>query len=133
MKNYSLALHIFRRDLRLQDNTALLEALKSSQSVIPGFIFDKRQIENNPYKSNHCIQFMIHSLLELNNELNKKISERTIHLSKNYFGEIFSLRLHFIIHMFFRKHFTANIETLRGVKMKTIFALGVKDKQVFQL
>ncbi len=71
-KPYQLALHIFRRDLRLQDNTALIEALTSSQQVIPCFIFDKRQIEKNDYKSDHCIQFMMQSLLELDENLQKK-------------------------------------------------------------
>ncbi|MEY2829412.1 MAG: hypothetical protein RIQ33_1270, partial [Bacteroidota bacterium] len=31
----------FRRDLRLHDNAALYHALKSGNSVIPIFIFDK--------------------------------------------------------------------------------------------
>lgn len=75
MKRYPLALHIFRRDLRLVDNTALLEALALSDSVIPCFIFDKRQIDNNDYKSNNCLQFMAHSLQELNQELNKRNSK----------------------------------------------------------
>lgn len=72
---YPLALHIFRRDLRLNDNIALIEALKSSQAVIPCFIFDERQIENNAYKSNNCIQFMAHSLQALDTELRKKNSK----------------------------------------------------------
>lgn len=71
---YPLALHIFRRDLRLIDNTALTEALQSSKSVIPCFILDKRQIENNDYKSDNCIQFMANSLRELDVELRKKNS-----------------------------------------------------------
>lgn len=75
MKKYPLSLHVFRRDLRLHDNTALLEALESSESVIACFIFDKRQIENNSYKSDHCIQFMVHSLQELNTELHKQNSK----------------------------------------------------------
>lgn len=75
IKKYPLTLHIFRRDLRLDDNTALIEALKLSTSVIPCFIFDKRQIENNDYKSDNCIQFMVRSLHELDNELKKKNSK----------------------------------------------------------
>lgn len=71
-KPYRLALHIFRRDLRLQDNTALIEALKLSDEVIPCFIFDKRQIETNDYKSNACLQFMAASLQELDAALQKK-------------------------------------------------------------
>lgn len=73
-KRYQLSLHIFRRDLRLQDNTALLEALRSSDLVIPCFIFDPRQIGRNPYKSGNCIQFMLNSLRELDAELQKRHS-----------------------------------------------------------
>jgi deoxyribodipyrimidine photo-lyase len=72
MKTYQLALHIFRRDLRLQDNTALISALKSADKVLPCFIFDSRQIENNDFKSAHCIQFMANSLRELDEALREK-------------------------------------------------------------
>lgn len=75
MKQYPLTLHIFRRDLRLSDNTALIEALKCSETVIPCFIFDKRQLDINPYKSDHCIQFMANSLCELNDELKNNNSK----------------------------------------------------------
>lgn len=71
-KAHSLSLHIFRRDLRLADNSALIEACKTSQQVIPCFIFDPKQVENNSYKSHHSIQFMIHSLRELAEELKKQ-------------------------------------------------------------
>lgn len=36
----------FRRDLRLDDNAGLYDALKSKDSVLPIFIFDKN---NQPY------------------------------------------------------------------------------------
>lgn len=74
-KSYQLSLHIFRRDLRLQDNTALIEALKISEQVIPCFIFDKRQIELNDYKGDHCLAFMANSLKELNEALIEKNSQ----------------------------------------------------------
>jgi deoxyribodipyrimidine photo-lyase len=74
-KKYSLSLHVFRRDLRLQDNSALIEALSSSDSVIPCFIFDKRQIEHNDYKSDNCIQFMAHSLQQLDAQLRENESK----------------------------------------------------------
>lgn len=75
MKRYPLALHIFRRDLRLEDNTALLEALKLAETVLPCFIFDKRQINQNDYKGDHCLSFMAHSLQELNTALKAKGSK----------------------------------------------------------
>lgn len=58
-------LFIFRRDLRLEDNTGLFQALRLSDVVIPCFIFTPQQIENNPYRSDHCLQFMIESLEDL--------------------------------------------------------------------
>lgn len=74
-KPYKIALHIFRRDLRLVDNSALLDALEQSEKVIPCFIFDPRQISNNSYKGKHSIQFMLQSLIELDQELKNKNSQ----------------------------------------------------------
>ena len=69
-KQYNLSLHIFRRDLRLQDNTALIDALKRSQTVIPCFIFDPKQLTHK-FKSEKSIHFMANSLLELDEALRK--------------------------------------------------------------
>ncbi len=67
------SLYIFRRDLRLADNRGLLKALQESETVIPCFIFDPRQVgEKNSYRSNNCIQFMIESLHDLDEQLHKK-------------------------------------------------------------
>lgn len=65
-------LFIFRRDLRLEDNTGLIFALKHSSTVIPCFIFTPDQIEHNRYLSAHCLQFMIESLEDLDEELKHK-------------------------------------------------------------
>lgn len=75
MKINALTLFIFRRDLRLADNTALITALRTSQLVIPCFIFDPRQIAKNEYKSDNCIQFMVTSLQELHEQLQKRGSQ----------------------------------------------------------
>jgi deoxyribodipyrimidine photo-lyase len=66
------ALFIFRRDLRLNDNTALRFALKHADEVVLSFIFTPEQIEHNRYKSDHCLQFMIESLEDLEQEIRKK-------------------------------------------------------------
>jgi deoxyribodipyrimidine photo-lyase len=73
MKSYNTSLFIFRRDLRLTDNTGLNNALKQSKKVIPCFIFDPRQVkDNNKYKSDNAIQFMIESLQGIHDELRKQ-------------------------------------------------------------
>lgn len=67
-----LAIHLFRRDLRLEDNTALIAALSESEKVLPCFIFDPRQVDKNDYRSDNCVQFMIDSLRDLKGQLNAK-------------------------------------------------------------
>lgn len=69
---YNKSLFIFRRDLRLIDNTALNAALQNSKIVIPCFIFDPQQIsKKNEYRSSNAIQFMIESLVDLDKHLKK--------------------------------------------------------------
>ena len=65
MQRYETALFIFRRDLRLIDNTALNEALRTSRRVIVCFIFDPRQIEAHAYQSQVALHFLIQSLDDL--------------------------------------------------------------------
>ena len=43
-----ITLFWFRRDLRLEDNTALHYALKSSNNVLPIFIFDDDILDSLP-------------------------------------------------------------------------------------
>ncbi len=43
---YKKTLFIFRQDLRLQDNTALIQAIKDSESIFPIFIRDTRAIDD---------------------------------------------------------------------------------------
>lgn len=63
---HNTVLHIFRRDLRLADNTALKMAIEHSDKVICVFIFDPLQIgQNVETKSDNAVQFMVESLQEL--------------------------------------------------------------------
>lgn len=66
------ALFVFRRDFRLEDNRGLLLALKERERVIPAFIFTPEQIDHNNYRSDHCLQFMIESLEDLEDQLKNK-------------------------------------------------------------
>ncbi len=65
----SVAIHWFRRDLRLEDNAALYHALKSNLPVIPIFIFDAEILDKLENKSDRRVEF-IHSALE---EINDKL------------------------------------------------------------
>lgn len=65
------ALFLFRRDLRLPDNTTLIQAIKDGYRVLPVFIFSPEQIDpkKNPYFSHPAVQFMCESLEDLNQSL----------------------------------------------------------------
>jgi deoxyribodipyrimidine photo-lyase len=65
------SLFLFRRDFRIDDNTALLQALTESDVVILAFIFNPEQL-NGEYKSDTAIQFMVSSLKELDAETRQK-------------------------------------------------------------
>ena len=69
MPTYKTSLFLFRRDLRIFDNSALLEALRVSEKVITGFIFDPRQVQPHPYRSEPALQFMLESLDDLKQQL----------------------------------------------------------------
>ncbi len=68
-------IHIFRRDYRLEDNTALNYALEKD-TVLPLFIFDERQQKKqNKYFGEFSFHFLVKSLQELDKELQEKGSK----------------------------------------------------------
>lgn len=81
MSKYNKSLFLFRRDLRLEDNTGLIYALKNSNQVIPCFIIDT-EIRDNLKKSTSRIKFLNESLIVLNEHLNKKKSSLKIFKGK---------------------------------------------------
>lgn len=70
-----VGIHIFRRDLRLEDNTALNALAKEVDEIIPVFIFDDRQIKKHSYRSVPGLQMLCESLTDLNESLTAKNAE----------------------------------------------------------
>jgi deoxyribodipyrimidine photo-lyase len=63
---YKKGLFVFRRDLRIYDNTGLIEACKLCEKVYCLFIFDLKQITKvNKYFSPGAFLFMLESIKEL--------------------------------------------------------------------
>lgn len=60
----------FRRDLRIDDNTALFHALNENEAVLPIFIFDKNILEHLP-KNDARVTFIQKELSKINKELEK--------------------------------------------------------------
>ena len=76
-----IAIFIFRRDLRLEDNIGLNYALEN-YNVIPIFIYNKSQIGNqNKFKSKRAITFMGQCLDSINEELKK--NNKKLYIFKN--------------------------------------------------
>lgn len=70
---YKHALFIFRRDLRIIDNTGLHHALTNAEKVSCCFLFDPRQTNTqNAYRSRFALGFMIEALKELSSALVKE-------------------------------------------------------------
>jgi deoxyribodipyrimidine photolyase len=68
-----IAVFIFRRDLRIFDNTSLIAAAADGFKILPVFIFPPEQIDEkeNDYFSHPCVQFMCLSLSQVHKELEK--------------------------------------------------------------
>lgn len=63
------AIFWFRRDLRLEDNTALFHCLNDYDVVIPVFIFDKNILDKLPKKDKR-VEFIWHCIQNIKNKLN---------------------------------------------------------------
>ncbi|MBC7752150.1 MAG: deoxyribodipyrimidine photo-lyase [Candidatus Saccharibacteria bacterium] len=68
------AIFWFRRDLRLEDNTALFHCLNDFDLVIPVFIFDKNILEKLP-RSDRRVEFIWHCIQHVKNKLNDSGSD----------------------------------------------------------
>tara|TARA_Y100000389_G_scaffold204516_1_gene257594 strand:- start:6275 stop:8791 length:2517 start_codon:yes stop_codon:yes gene_type:complete len=94
------SIHIFTRDLRIQDHKVLNSLNKNNLPIIPIFIFTPEQVTKNEFKSDRSVKFMCQSLKELANsipllffygkheevlnDINKKINIHTISISEDY-------------------------------------------------
>ncbi len=68
----------FRRDLRVDDNSGLFEALKNNDEVIPVFIFDTNII-NSLKRNDKRILFIHNALRKINQSLQKRNSSLLIY------------------------------------------------------
>ena len=59
----------FRRDLRLEDNTGLIQALKTGHPVLPVFIFDSNILQSLADASDKRVQFIHQEVSRLKTEL----------------------------------------------------------------
>ncbi len=77
----------FRNDLRLHDNEALTEALRSADEIIPVYIFDERTFKGKtrfgfPKTGAHRAQFIIESVVDLRAQLQYKGNDLYVRVGK---------------------------------------------------
>ena len=65
----SVSVFWFRRDLRLEDNHGLFQALQSGLPLIPIFIFDKAILDKLPNSADRRVEFIHQSLINIQNKL----------------------------------------------------------------
>jgi deoxyribodipyrimidine photo-lyase len=67
--NNPIVIHWFRRDLRLEDNTALFHALSGNEQVLPLFIFDANILEALDDRSDARLTFIYDTIADLRRQL----------------------------------------------------------------
>lgn len=76
MKKYHFSLFIFRRDLRLEDNTGLIDALRNSEQVMPCIIFEPKFFKKSSQKfCKSRQQFFYECIVDLSDDLKNKNSK----------------------------------------------------------
>lgn len=102
---YMVLLHIFRRDFRIVDNTALSQALNAG-TVLPCFILDPAQLKPHQYQSRFGLSFMIESLRDLDAQLQSKGSK--LYLFQGNPAEIVEQLIteHDVSHVYFNRDYT---------------------------
>ncbi len=126
----------FRRDLRLEDNTALWQALKSGFPVLPVFIFDSQIIHELPIDDAR-ITFIYSILQKIGRKLNTKGSSLQIYKGSpvDVFNRLLS---NFDIHAVFSncdyEPYALERDRLieRLLKSKGISFLQYKDRVIFE-
>jgi deoxyribodipyrimidine photo-lyase len=77
-KKESVTIVWFRRDLRLDDNTALYYALQEKAPVLPLFLFDTNILDDLEEKKDARVQFIHQKVAEIKAELEEKDSSMLI-------------------------------------------------------
>ena len=81
---------LFNKSLRCNDNTTLINQMINEKNIIPIFIFTEQVNTNkNKYFSNNSVQFMIESLHELSETIDKKYNGKLYFFHNDNFIKIF--------------------------------------------
>ena len=126
----------FRRDLRLEDNTALAQSLIEKENVIPIFIFDEN-ITNTLTKNDSRITFIYNQLEKINKQLENYNSSLLV--LKGNPTEVFQnlISSYDIISVFSNKDYEPyalqrDVEITQLLKENQISHIQYKDQVIFE-
>jgi deoxyribodipyrimidine photo-lyase len=127
----------FRRDLRLDDNAGLYEALKQNMNVLPIFLFDSEILNKLDDKQDARVHFIHHQLTVLQQQLSALGSSIMVKLGKP--KEIFeSLAQQYIIKAVYTNHdyepyaIKRDHEIAELLRSKGISFHSFKDQVIFE-
>lgn len=130
-------IHWFRRDLRLDDNNALHEALNQGLPVLPIFIFDEQILNKLEDRTDRRVQFIHQTLLALKKTLENKGSS-LLTLYGNPIDILKDLTTQYDIHCVFANHdyegygIQRDQEVRRYLETKGIEFSTYKDSVVYE-
>lgn len=75
MKKFKTSIFLFTRDLRIADNSGLIQASKDSEKIIPCFVFNPKLFSMHKKSSEFRMQFFRESLKDLDEQLRGKNSK----------------------------------------------------------
>ncbi len=121
----------FRRDLRLNDNAGLYNALKSENPVLPIFIFDKNILNKLEDRSDARVTFLHDTVSELKAELNKLGSDLFVFYDEpaNVFK---ALTQQLSIKSVFANHDSEPYALTRDAAVQTVLTAQDVDFQTFK-
>ncbi|MFN4930030.1 MAG: cryptochrome/photolyase family protein [Bacteroidota bacterium] len=135
--NTPIVLFWFRRDLRLDDNAGLYEALKQNMNVLPIFLFDSEILNKLDDKQDARVHFIHHQLTVLQQQLSALGSSIMVKLGKP--KEIFeSLAQQYIIKAVYTNHdyepyaIKRDHEIAELLRSKGISFHSFKDQVIFE-
>jgi deoxyribodipyrimidine photo-lyase len=137
MKSAPISIFWFRRDLRLDDNAALIMALKSGLMVLPIFIFDSQILSQLSNKKDARVLFIHQEISRLKNELEKIGSSLKIFYQtpKQVFEELaseYQIKSVFANHDYEPYAQNRDKEIHELLKAKGIDFKGAKDHVIFE-
>ncbi|KQT17926.1 deoxyribodipyrimidine photolyase [Chryseobacterium sp. Leaf404] len=127
----------FRRDLRLDDNTALSEALKQKNPVLPIFIFDKEILSHLENKADKRVDYFHQALEQMNDELKKHGSSIKTYFEKpiDAFKKItqeFDVEAVFVNRDYEPQAIERDSEIIKFLEKKNIKMSDYKDQIIFE-